>query len=225
MFKNGSSFGTLASVLFWPYILFVALVTLDSIFMEAHWIAHLISFASYLRYFCFRCWIISYHPKFGHWLALLAGAWSYGCTGSNSEARNWKIHGSCSMFRTKKLECMTTFTPTLQFSLSPDPGSHDNCCLRLLPARWRFRKLSLVIGPGRFCLSVMFFHSGSVNRSCLTYSWRSRLDYPILGILHVEKRGLQFHETSITYSGTIPSMFRGTTVVSSDITSSNWTRG
>jgi hypothetical protein len=71
--------------------------------------------------------------------------------------------------------------------------------LRLIPPHLRFRKLPLCdrIWPA-FALSFMvlaFWFSQSV----MPYRIPGALDseHPILGILHVEKRGLQFHETSI----------------------------
>jgi len=75
--------------------------------------------------------------------------------------------------------------------------------LRLLPANWQFRKSPVsertwpAFGVTFFILAAWFYQSVMPYRipGALDYA-----DYPIFQILHVEKRGLQFHETAISVS-------------------------
>jgi hypothetical protein len=74
--------------------------------------------------------------------------------------------------------------------------------LRLLPARWTVRKLPLgqrtwpAAAAGFLALGVWLFHAGTPYQIPLIVD----AVRPELTILHVEKRGLRFHETAISAS-------------------------
>lgn len=76
--------------------------------------------------------------------------------------------------------------------------------LRLLPAHWQFRKSPVCertwpAFAASFLLLAFWF-----SQSVMPYRTPGALDYsdwPILQILHVEKRGLQFHETCVSVWG------------------------
>lgn len=76
--------------------------------------------------------------------------------------------------------------------------------LRLLPARWMFRKMPLrertwPAAAASLCSLAIWF-----SQSVMPYRIPGALDYsgwPILQILHVQKDGLQFHETCIRVWG------------------------
>lgn len=78
--------------------------------------------------------------------------------------------------------------------------------MRLLPSRWQVRQLPIcqLTWPGfavSFLVLAVWF-----TQSVLPYRIPGALDYsdwPILQILHVEKRGLQFHEACISVWGGI----------------------
>lgn len=76
--------------------------------------------------------------------------------------------------------------------------------LRLLPARWQFRKVAIsqrTWPAAAFSFAVLATWFG---QSVMPYRIPGAVDYfgwPILQILHVEKRGLQFHETLASISG------------------------
>jgi hypothetical protein len=76
--------------------------------------------------------------------------------------------------------------------------------LRLLPARMQFWKSpvsSRTWPAGVFSLGVLVVW---FSQSVMPYRIPGALDYsswPILQILHIEKRGLQFHETRVSISG------------------------
>ena len=76
--------------------------------------------------------------------------------------------------------------------------------LRLLPVRWKLRGLPVcertwpAFGVSLIFLAIWF------SQSVMPYRISGALDYagfPILQILHVEKRGLQFHETCVNVWG------------------------
>jgi hypothetical protein len=76
--------------------------------------------------------------------------------------------------------------------------------LRLLPHRWKLRGLPIyertwpAFGASFVFLAIWF------GQSVMPYRISGALDYggwPILQILHVEKRGLQFHETCVKVRG------------------------
>jgi len=76
--------------------------------------------------------------------------------------------------------------------------------LRLLPARWVLRKMPISertwpATVASFCFLAVWF-----SQSVMPYRIPGALDYsswPILQILHVQKHGLQFHETCIRVWG------------------------
>jgi hypothetical protein len=76
--------------------------------------------------------------------------------------------------------------------------------LRLLPSHWQFRKLPVcertwpALAISLLVLALWF------SQSVMPYRIPGAVDYsqwPILQILHVEKRGLQFHETCMSVWG------------------------
>jgi len=202
-FKNRSSVAILASVLFWAYIPFLALVTLDRFFYESPLYAtfYFLCFVS-PAILAFAAGTLHHYPKFGHSLALLAGAWTLTWL-FWVELRDSELENAWIMFNVpdKDIGSYPVLHAELTIlAIALIVVTSATATLGLLPPHWRFRKLPLCnrIWPA-FALSFMvlaFWFSQSVMPYRIPGALDS--DYPILGILHVEKGGLQFHETSIS---------------------------
>jgi hypothetical protein len=76
--------------------------------------------------------------------------------------------------------------------------------LRLLPGRWLLRKMPLRERTWPAVAASFLFLAIWFSQSVMPYRIPGALDYsswPILQILHIQKRGLQFHETCIRVLG------------------------
>ena len=199
-----SRLAVIAWISLWPYWLVLAL------FFEGQWFRDTDLLAAYYflcflvsLLFAFAAGAVSFRPKIAHAVALL------GIVAAPSLYNNLKDDGMGNVW-------LVFNQPTDRFSYYPPwiiPGicsvafvalAAAIAALRLLPARWQFRKspvFSRTWPAGVFSFGILAFW---FSQSVMPYRIPGALDYsswPILQILHIEKRGLQFHETRVSISG------------------------
>jgi hypothetical protein len=205
LLKNTSSLATLASLLFWPYWLLLALVSVDRFFQET--IFHTV--------FCFLCFVapvlfafaagaVSYRPTLAHAFALaglVVMPWLYWSTLRGTQLGNvWLMFNlsdkELGMYPPLYTELAIVIVAFIVLALA-------TAAFRLLPSRWRFRKSPVCERTWPAFATSFLFLGIWFSQSVMPYRIPGAVDYfdwPILGILHVEKRGLQFHETSVSVS-------------------------
>jgi hypothetical protein len=207
LLKNRSTFAKFASFLFWPYWLLLALTFIGR-FFEA---------TSFRTVFCFVCFLspilfvfaagaISYRPAIAHAIALaglLGMPWIYWTTLKDTPLGNiWTVFNvpdrELLMYNNLHIAELTVL------SVGFIVLAIATASLRLLPAHWSLRGLPLcertwpAFGASFLFLAIWF------SQSVMPYRISGAVDYaswPILQILHVEKRGLQFHETCVSVMG------------------------
>jgi hypothetical protein len=199
-----SRLAVIAWISLWPY--WVVL----SLFFEGEWfrdtgllaVYYFLCFLAPLL-FAFASGAVSFRPKIAHAVALLgivAAPSLYNSLKDNGMGNVWLVFNQ----------------PNDRFSYYPPwivPGicsvafvalAAATAVLRLLPARMQFWKSpvsSRTWPAGVFSLGVLVVW---FSQSVMPYRIPGALDYsswPILQILHIEKRGLQFHETRVSISG------------------------
>lgn len=205
--KNKSTLAKFASFLFWPYWLLLALLFVGR-FFEATLFRTAFCFLSFLSsiLFAFAAGAISYRPAIAHSSALaglLGMPWIYWTTLQDTPLGNiWTDFNvpdrellMYNNLRTAELTICSIGLIVLAIATA---------ALRLLPARWSLRGFPLcertwpAFGASFLFLVIWF------SQSVMPYRISGAVDYagwPILQILHVEKRGLQFHETCISVRG------------------------
>ena len=208
LLRNKSSFATFAPFLFWPYWLLLALLSVDRFFQET--IFHtVLCFLCFLTpfLFMFAAGALSYRPKLAHSFALagLVGVpwirWSLRDSGlgnvwlmfnvPDSDLRMYPLH-------------LPLYSGLAIFSAALIALAIATAILRLLPSRWQFRQSAIrewtwPAFAASFLLLAIWF-----RQSVMPYRIPGALDYsgwPILQILHVEKRGFQFNENSVRVWG------------------------
>jgi hypothetical protein len=199
LLKNRSGLVTFASLLFWPYWFLLALVTTGRFFQVGppQAVFYFLCFVSAVL-FAFAAGTIPYRPTFAH-TAALAGLvsvpWIYSNAMTDSGLGNvWLV------FNVPDKELGAYLPPSAQVAIAIVgliALAVATAGLRLLPARWQIRGTPLrqrtwpAVGVSTVVLVVWFSQSVLPYRipGAVDYS-----DYPVLQILHVEKRGRQFHE-------------------------------
>ena len=205
LFKNRSTLAKVASFLFWPYWLLLALAFVDrffeaSIFRTAF--CFLCLFSSVL--FAFAAGAISHRPVIGHSSALagLVGMpWIYWMALRDTPLGNmWTEFNLADEISYNNLR----LTELTIFSVALIVLAITTAALRLLPPRWSLRGLPICERTWPACCATLLFLAIWFSQSVLPYRISGAVDYaswPILQILRVEKRGLQFHETCISVWG------------------------
>lgn len=207
LLKNRSTLAKFASFLFWPYWLVLAL-TFVGRFFEAPMFRTAFCFLCLLSslLFAFAAGAISYRPSIAHSSALaglLGMPWIYWSTLQDTPLGNiWTVFnapdGELGIYDNLHVAWLAIFSTALIVL------AIATAALRLLPARWSFRGLALrertwpAFGASFVFLAIWF------SQSVMPYRISGAVDYggwPILQILHVEKRGLQFHETCVSVAG------------------------
>jgi hypothetical protein len=205
LLKNRSSLATIASLMFWPYWLLLALVSINRFFQET----------AFRTVFCFLCLIasvlfafaagaVSYRPALAHTLALaglVVAPWVYCSTLMGSQLGNaWLMFNLSDkelvMYPRLSIELTILSIALIALGLS-------TAACRALPSRWQFRKSPVRERTWPAFAATLLFLGIWFSQSVMPYRIPGAVDYsywPILGILHVEKRGLQFHETSVSVS-------------------------
>ncbi|HEY6946698.1 MAG TPA: hypothetical protein VI431_16295 [Candidatus Acidoferrum sp.] len=204
LLKNKSTLTTFAWFVFWLYWLLLALVSVNRFFEDTTFrtIWCFLCLAAAIL-FAFAAGAVSYRPTFAHATALaglVSLPWIYWSTLRGSELSNdWitfnipdKIFGfRYSIWPTAALTILSIALIVLAIATA---------ALRLLPARWCFRKSPISERTWPAFTAAFLFLAVWFSRSVMPYRIPGAVDYadwPILKILHVEKHGLQFHETCI----------------------------
>src|ERR1700730_11926660 len=202
-FAKTSGLAGFACVFVWIYYCWVALMTVDRFFYEhpLHRAFYFLCFVSPVL-FAFAAGATPYRSILAHGVAAFAGVstlpWIYW-----TEVSNWELSNPWIMFNVPTKD--ERFYPLLHVKLTILSVAlvllaTATALLRLLPLQWELRKKPLsertwpAYAASLFALVVWF------GQSVMPYRIPGALDYaqfPILQILHVEKRGLQFHEASI----------------------------
>jgi len=201
LLKRKSHLTTLASILFWAYWLALALAFVGRWYQGSG-----IDGAYY--FFCFimpallafASGAISYSPKIAHVTAIVS---VIGAPFLYRELRWDSGMGNVWVMFNQPDDRFAFYPPSAVLgicSVALLTLTITTAALRLLPARWEIRKfpVSLRTWPGfaaSFLVLALWF-----SQSVLPYRIPGAVDYsdwPILEILHVEKRGLQFHETCV----------------------------
>jgi hypothetical protein len=199
LLKNKSSLVIFASFLFWPYWFLLALMNTGR-FFEATPLQAVFYFLCFVSavLFASAAGTIPHRPTFAHATALaglISVPWIYSTAMTDSGLGNvWLVFN----------------VPDSEMGAYPPPSAQVTIAivglialavvtagLRLLPAQWQLRGTPLrertwpAVGASIAVLAVWFGQSVLPYRipGAVDYS-----DYPVLQILHVEKRGLQYHE-------------------------------
>ena len=199
LLRNRSNLVIFALLLFWPYWFLLALVNTGR-FFEATPVQAVLYFLCFLSpvLFVFAAGTISYRPTFSHVAALvsLVGApWIY-----SNAMTDWGLGNVWLVFNVPDNDpgaYMRTYAQVAIAVVGLIALAVVTAGMRLLPEQWQFRgtplcertwpafAASIVVLAGWFSQSVLPYRiPGAVDYS----------DYPVLQILHVEKRGFQFHE-------------------------------
>ncbi len=204
LFRNRSSLAIFASVLIWPYLLFAALASLNRFFYESplHGAYYFLCFISPC-FFAFAAGAVARRPTLAHAMALCGGAFSLPRM-YWTVLREYELVNPWIMFNvpTREIGMYDRLHPGLVIlAVALVVLATAIALISLLPHRWQFREIPLSerTWPAYaatslflilwFCQSVMPYRiPGAMDYS----------DYPILQILHVEKHGLQFHETTVS---------------------------
>jgi len=207
LLRNKSTLAMFACLLFWPYWLFLALLNVGRFFDEPLFPYALCSFLCFLApvLFAFAAGAIRFRPALAHSLALttfVGTPWIYWKTLKDTPLGNiW------TMFNLPDRELriydnlhLAEFTI---LSLALVVLAIATAALRLLPKRWTFRGALLCERTWPALTITLIFMVVWFSQSVMPYRIPGALDgsWPILQILHVEKRGLQFHETCVRVRG------------------------
>ena len=199
LLKNRDNLLVFAFLLFWPYWLLLALANTGH-FFEATPLEAVFYFLCFLSavLFAVAAGTISYRPTFAH-VAALAGSisvpWIYSNAMTDSGLGNvWLVlnvpDNDPGAYQRPYAQVTIAIVGLIALAIV-------TAGLRLLPAQWRFRGTPLrertwpAVGASIVVLAVWFSQSVLPYRipGAVDYS-----DYPVLQILHVEKRGVKFHE-------------------------------
>lgn len=199
LFKNKSGLVILASLLFWPYWFLLALVNTGHLFEVTLFQAasYFLCFVS-AALFAFAAGTIPHRPSLAHGTALaglMSAPWIYSNAMTDSGLGNvWLV------FNIPNNDPGTYMRPYAVVAIAVVgliALAGATAGLRLLPAPWQLRGTPLrqrtwpAIAVSVVVLATWY------SQSVLPYRIPGAVDYseyPVLQILHVEKRGLQFHE-------------------------------
>lgn len=204
LLRNKSGLATLASVLIWPYCLVSALVFEDRFYQDSglYVVCYFLCFITPV-FFAFAAGTIFFQPRLAHAIALLgvlAIPSIYLTLRDSGMGNAWLLFNQPdNRFAFYPPYALFGIFFVALFALAIVTAG-----LRLLPTGWLLRGspvsdrtwpalvVSLAVMIVWFCESVM------------PYRIPGALDYsgwPVLQILHVQKRGLQFHETCVSIDG------------------------
>lgn len=207
LLRNRSSLARLASFLLWPYWLMLALTFCGRFFEETTSRAAFGFFCFIVPLlFAFAAGAVSYRPTIAHCSALaglVSAPWVYWTTLQDTPLGNiW------TQFNVPDRELlmynMLNFAKLTVIAVGFMVVAITTAAIRLLPTRWKSRTLPLrertwpAFGVALIFIAIWF------SQSVMPYRISGAVDYarwPIFQILHVEKRGLQFHETCVSVWG------------------------
>jgi hypothetical protein len=218
--RGKSSFALLASFLLWPYWIVLALSSVGRFFNGGPLDAvYFILFFMAAPFLAFAAGALSHRPKIAHIAALvglLGMPWLYANVMRDSGLGNvWVAFNLSGEIRSTVLDRIYPAFAILAVAFTALAVA--TAAIRLLPAGWEARQRLLrdriwpavlatfVVVATWYLQSVLPYRiPGAVDRS----------DWPIFQILHIEKRGLQFHETRVSIWGRLGQPRRTPTQVS-----------
>jgi len=204
LLKNRSGLAIPASILVWPYWLALALLFEGRSFQDTgiYAIYSFLAFFSPLL-FAFAAGAVLSRPMVGHIAALsgiVAVPFLYDALKDSGLGNVWLVlnqpddeYALYAPFVVPAIACVAFIALATSTAL-----------LRLLPVRWQLRGVPV---SERTWPAVVFSFAVLAtwfSQSVLPYRIPGAMDYsrwPILQILHVEKHGLQFHETRVAIDG------------------------
>lgn len=206
LLRGKSNFTLLASVFLWPYWLVLALLSTGRFFqgppLDA--VLYFLSFVAAVL-FTFAAGSVTYRPILAHVAALagiISGPWIYSNVMKDSELGNvWLLFNvpdnELSGFPSASVKATILFVGLIALAVA-------TAGLRLLPSYWLFRRSPLRSRTWPAVILTLAVVVVWFSRSVMPYRIPGAVDYsrwPILQILHVEKRGLQFHENRVSIWG------------------------
>jgi hypothetical protein len=204
-FRRKSSLVGFASFLFWPYWLLITLLFAGRHFDE-DFVAASLCFVCFLAaaFFAFAAGALGYYPKTAHAAALAGIAalpWIYtSVLRGNIYWNEWIVFN----VPDRELRMYNNLVPTITSIIAVVVLGVATAALRLLPDRAAARGLLLSGRTWPAFLASVLFLGVWFSQSVMPYRIPGALDYsswPILQILHVQKRGLQYHETCVKVWG------------------------
>lgn len=204
--KEKSSFAVTAALLFWPYLLAVGLVWADRFFETTAPFDAGLCFLCFVApvLFAFAAGTVSYRPRVAHVTAfatLAAVPWLYLRLRNRVGVNVWLMFN----------------VSDKHFGVSPFAGAMTilsiaiitvaiaTAILRLIPMRWRLRDRPICERSWpAFGVSLIFlgiWYSQSVMPYRIPEIVDGGIGRNVLQILHVQKRGLQFHESCVSVGG------------------------
>lgn len=191
-----------ASILFWPCWLLLALASVGRFFDPP-------PFQAFECFFCFLSPIlfalaagtIPYRPILAHAAALatfVALPWLFSVLQDRGLGNIWlTFNEPADKFRI--ISPLKGWLLILSVALMVLAWA--TAVLRLVPPRWRFRELSLSSRTWPAPVITFLVIAAWFSQSVMPYRLPGALDYsqfPMFQILHVAKRGLQFHELCVS---------------------------
>jgi len=202
LLRNRSGLAVFASVLFWPYWFVYALANLNRWFegSAVHAAFYFLSFISPVL-FAFAAGAVPYRPALAHSAALfgvLSAPWLYWSVRGSVLGNVWVMFNAPDrdLPQFSMLHNELIILDVLLIVLATTVAA-----FRLLPAHWKLRKLPLrerTWPAVAICIIVL---ACWFSQSVLPYRLPGAVTHsgwPILQILHVEKHGLQFHESCVS---------------------------
>ncbi|MGH9736088.1 MAG: hypothetical protein ACRD8A_16035 [Candidatus Acidiferrales bacterium] len=203
-FRNKSNFAVAAGLLFWPYLLLLGLVSVDRYFEASAFDAGL-CFLCFIApvLFAFAAGAVYYRPHVGQTTAvagLVAVPWLYDSLG-NQWGNVWLTFN----ISDKRYEPFSPFVAGMKIlSVAVIAVAITTAALRMIPARWHFRNRPICERTWPAFVASLIFLGIWFSQSVMPYRIPVTVDggnWPILQILHVQKHGLQFHETCVSVGG------------------------
>jgi hypothetical protein len=201
LFRNRSPLATLASFLLWPYWLGLAVIFAGAWFRDNP-LYYFLAFISPIA-FAFAAGALAYRPRIalvGALTGLLAAPWLYESVIRDSGLGNvWLFfnvpakdaYGMYPMFWVW-LSISTVVLLALSVTITT---------ARLLPSDWTIRGIPICERIWPSVVITLIIIAFWFSRSVMPYRLPGAVDYsdyPGFQILHVEKRGFQFHETCVS---------------------------
>lgn len=202
--RNSSTLATPALLLFWPYWLLLALFSIWRYF----------DYTATEAVFCFLCFIapvlfafaagvLRERPTLAHAAVLsglLGAPWIY------STAIKGNVLGNVWIMFNLPPDQFFGYAPVLYAGLTIASVALIafavlTAALRLLPSSWQMLRLPVSSRTWPACALTLIFLAIWFGRSVMPYRIPGAVDYgvhPGVRMLHIEKRGFQFHETSVS---------------------------
>lgn len=206
LFRGKSSLAVLASVLFWPYWLVLALLAAGRFFNATALgaVCFALCFVA-VALLMFAAGAVSIRPAAAHAAALIglvSTPWLY-----SNAMRDYGLGNVWLVFNESDPRLGASergYAASAILAVALTALALATAAIRLLPSRWQLRKSPVrdrtwpAVLASFVVVAIWFQHSVMPYR---IPGALDRFDWPMLQVLHVEKRGLQFHETCINVWG------------------------